>query len=292
MPITVTFFDPPGWVKGHIADDFQSHYTRVIKAEVSHPRCGPTRITNELYAQLGIRIGTPYVIGVSGVDIWYEEDITALATSITPEPASPDGLQWAVTIEYGPWPPREANPLNEDPVLQWDRVQFEEIVDVDVSGVAVQNSAGDAYDPPVTRDQSRPMLIVTRNEEWPFPEDLADEYRDSTNDAPFYSAPTGTVKCSTIKAERDWHQACGYFARARYEFHGDRNGWKRRVRDQGFREIVSGQRKQILIDNTPATDPVPLNGSGLKLAVGGTPVYREHIVYPSKDFTVFNFPGS
>lgn len=301
MPITVRFYDIPGRLSGSIGTDYQASYARKIKAEASSPHCGPVRILLELDDQLGIRIGVPYSVGtapdpeadppVAG-DEWYEEDTTAFVTSIDPAPSSDDGREWEIAVQYGPRQPREANPLDEPPEIQWDREKYEEIVDVDIDGDAVQNSAGDEYNPPVTRDQTRPLLVITRNEPWPFPEDLADEYRDTVNDASFYGAPAGRVKCNSIKATRDWHQACGYFARVVYEFAGDRNGFVRRIRDQGFREIVSGARKQIKVDGQLATDAVALDGSGGVLPPGGTPVYRQHAVYPAKDFSVFSFPGS
>jgi hypothetical protein len=52
-------------------------------------------------------------------------------------------------------------------------------------------------------------------------------------------------------------------------------------------------REQITLpDGSLATAQVPLDGEGAVLDPGGTPFYHDYLIYPEKDFGVFNFPAA
>jgi hypothetical protein len=123
---------------------------------------------------------------------------------------------------------------------------------------------------------------------------LADTYRDTVNLATFFGSPPGTVKCKSITAKRAWspNVAGGYYWVVTYLFEFNRDGWTSRPLDLGFRQLVSGTRRQIIIDGQPATSPVPLNGSGGVLAPGGTPVFLAFELYPAANYGVFRFTGA
>jgi hypothetical protein len=283
-----------------VGEDFQSTYTRVFLVDTGDVHVEGVAIK----AALGLAIGQGYSVGtaadpgadppVAG-DAWHKQDAGAVIKSVDGSCDSPDGRQWTITVQYGPWTskPREENPLDEPEEVEIGGEQRDRICDRDRTGAAVVNSAGDYFDPPVVRDESRPTLTIVRNEAYDSP-DLSAEYSDTINDANFFGADAGTVKCGTITRRRQWHQAVpgGFYWKTTYPFSLNRDGWRKSILDQGLRQVVSGARKQITVDGQLATSPVLLNGSGAILAVAGTPVYRGFDVYEAKDFGAFGFVGA
>lgn len=267
-------------------------YKRVFDVLTDDPRTGGFAVR----AALGIVIGDPYQLGVDGVDAWAEGDTGAFATSIRAAVSSDDGRTWRAEVDYGPYDPETTtSPLDEPEEVSWDGVTFEVPVDYDADGTAIVNSAGDPYDPPVIREDDRPVLTIVRNE-LEFDPDLSDLYRGSTNSATFFGRAAGTVKMLPIRAQRLWSANLqlnnGFYWRVTYTFHINKDGWKKKLLDQGYQEVVSGNRKKILVDGLPVSSPQLLNGSGAKLAVGGTPVYKEFTVHKPRDFSIFNFAGA
>ena len=63
--------------------------------------------------------------------------------------------------------------------------------------------------------------------------------------------------------------------------------WQAKILNQGYRQIVSGVRRNILIDGAPATAPVPLDSSGVALV---PPVDSSNIVVLAFDiYPAINF---
>jgi hypothetical protein len=293
MPPTITITEDFRGRNAGVSEDFQSTYTRVFKVDTDDCHVGPKAVK----AALTLAIGQPYRIGTSGTDAWFEEDLGAVLKSVDLTCDSPDGRQWTVTAQYGPWTtkPREESPLDEPEEVEIGGEQYERICDADVAGAAVTNSAGDYFDPPVTRDDSRPSLVIVRNEAYDAP-DLSADYSDTVNDATFFGQAAGNVKCGVITRRRQWHQAVpgGFYWKTTYPFSLNRDGWNKSILDQGLRRLegTPAQRKQIAVDGQLATSPVLLDGSGGVLAPGGTPVFRSYQVYPSRDFSAFGFAGA
>lgn len=267
---------------GAIDVELQGTYTRVFQVITDNPLDGPL----SAMSAIGIRRGDVYFNG-------QELDPNAFATDIRADPAgdADDARQWVVTVDYGPLPPRQDNPLDEPPEVEWGFAQFEEVCDQDVFGVAILNSAGDYFDPPVVRDDSRTVLTVTRNEA-DFSARLAADHRDRINAAPFFGQARHCVKCSSITGTRQFVAGLGFYWKVRYEFHFDDRTFHKTILNQGLREKVAVVRKQIMIDQElPASSPVLLDSTGRALPPGGTPVYRTFQVYREADFSIFNFPG-
>lgn len=217
-----------------------------------------------------------------------ESDSLAACLTLKADCVSDDGCEYEVEVEYGPRVPREENPLDQPLEESLEFAQFERIVDVDADGNPVLNTAGDPFDPPVTRDDSRPILKIVRNEATFRPVFILG-FRDCINESEFRGFPAGTVKCQPIPVRRAWHPIPGYYYIHAYEFHIDEDGWNKPVLSQGLRAIDgSGNRRQILIEGHPATSPVPLDENGAELAVGADPFYVTPKRYASKDFSVFN----
>jgi hypothetical protein len=290
---TVTFStDLPG--RSHSLNaTWERRYSRRFRASIASsdsPLTGPIAIRTAL-ATAGYTIGTSYVSG-SISDAWYEVDAGAYLTNIEVDEEGgddADGRTWICSLEYGPWTPRQQNPLDEPIEFSQEFDNFEIPVDEDTAGNAVVNSAWDRFDPPVTRDDSRPVLTFTRNEPWEPDWALFREYKDSVNDATWFGFPAKAVKFNAPRVLRKWDQYLadtfpttgGYYAQVTYRFAVNGDTWVKRVLNQGFRYKSGSDRKVALVDGLPAQSPVLLNSSG---AITTTPHWLTFDVYEAKDF--------
>lgn len=173
---------------------------------------------------------------------------------------------WLVTAQY------EAleDPLSVRRTLQYDYQPYEKIFEKDVENKAVLNSAKDPFDPPPLIDDSRPVLVITRNE-GTYDEAIVRAYKDRINVATFRGNPPRTVKCNAIKGREIWSPRVPYndgiYYEVTYEFAIRPEGWDMRLLDCGYRAIDPATDKKTLIsidDGTTVTVPVPLDGMGQK----------------------------
>lgn len=269
-------------------------YTRTFLVHTDGQATGPMAVTSAL----GIAYGTTY-------SYYAESDPAAVVTNISAQPDSPDGLGWRVVVEYGPWP--ETGPLAENPLLQPAEVslsgrELEVPVERDRLGNLIKNSAGDPFNPTISKDDSRQILSITRNEAAPpmgFP-------RNSVNSVSVTipgvgTFPPRTLKSMTPQATLQWHQNVPGFAywkvtyqfevndRAVYQSDGETLigvGWDAAVLDAGFRRLEPGDpstRRVIEVDGEPAQDPVPLDGSGQPLDPDADPHWLAFRVYQEVD---------
>jgi hypothetical protein len=161
------------------------------------------------------------------------------------------------------------------------------VVEEDKDGKAVVNSANDYFDPPITKDQSRPVLTLTRNEQT-FNPDLAAQFKDHTNSGGFFGWDVGQVKCSNIVPNEEYHPEIGVYYSVSYEFQFEPKGWKRKVLDQGLRKLTSGKQDNILIKGLPVQSPALLDGHGQPNDPAADPVFLEFTVYDEVDFGSLN----
>lgn len=197
-----------------------------------------------------------------------------------------DGCGWFITADYGPFDPtnQPENPLDEPPEVDGEGAQFEEIADQDRDGNPIVNSAGDPFDPPLTKDDSRPVVRVVRNEPT-FSLALAYQYRDKVNGQAWLGAEPRTVKAAPVKFRRLFHPTCGFYFQVAYEFAFNPKGWTRRPLDAGLRQKVDGAFEPIKDKGEPVSAPVPLDGAGQALAADAEPQYLEFEVYEEIDFS-------
>jgi hypothetical protein len=267
--------------RGTQGADWKRTYTRVWQVITDSFNDGPRTVREALSVGLGMPYATPN-----------ESDNGAFVQSLSAECVSDDGLQWEVTVEYGPYQPldRPQNPLDEQPTIAFSWAQFERPCDFDVGGLAILNSAGDSYDPPVMVDDPRPILQLVRNEA-SFDPALVHQYRNKVNSTSFFGADPGTVKVANITGHRVKHPDLGYYWEVSYEF-ANNDTWHVFVLEQGMRQLVPGtSTKKTILDTagTKVTSPWPLAANGTALPVGSTPIFREWIVYGEVDFSVFGF---
>lgn len=217
--------------------------------------------------------------------------------------SSDDGSElktWIVTCEFKTLSRDDqkklVTPLNRPYEISYGYEHFSEVVEKDINGGAILNTAGEYFDPPIERDASRPVLTITRNES-SFPVSLAFAYADAINSDWFQGASPGTVKVFNIGGQRvieEFNDSEIMFWKMTYEFHYNPNGWKKKILSQGRSQIVDGDLTPITYPSTSnqVTDPVCLDFDGAAIDPASLPdaaVFVEFDVYNSLPFAAFNF---
>jgi len=224
-------------------------------------------------------------VGISINDIYN----TCYLTKIDCDQAqAEDGYLFVVTASYGPY--EAASPLEEPTSYDWKFSPRTVVLEKDVDGNPVLNSAGLPFEDPFEVDRSRAVLTVTRNE-LAFDHVLANAYYNSINATPFYGAPVGCVKLANISSQRtvDPSVIQGFYWTTTYEFEFNIEGFDTLILDKGLHKLVDGKLQNILIQGVPVTEPQLLDGEGGVLSVGGVPVFKTFKGYPRLPFTIFDF---
>jgi hypothetical protein len=237
-----------------------------------------------------VAIGVPYSIPGT----YFEFDPGSYCTSIEGR-QSDDGCKWLVTVNYEPFDPSiyPQNPLMHPIDVNWSFDQYTKIVDEDINGNAVVNTAGDYFDPPVEVDDSRPLLTLVRNEQY-YNSQIAGQMKDSINTDAFLSVfPPFTVKCMNIQAQRLYDPYIHWYYKITYEFCINLDLWKREILNQGMRQLsVDGKSNEHIIQKGgPITSPVPLLLNGRAAQPTDDPVFLQFHVLKENAFSVFNFPN-
>jgi hypothetical protein len=289
----------PDQREGAVDGQVKRTYRRRFWVDTDDAHYGTKAVIDHVIGTYDVPIFRRYQVGVQGTDAWYEADPGAGVQAIhalNDGGGSDDPCRWTVDVEYGPQDPRlEENPLDTPPIVEYDFAQFEAIADRDINGVAITNSTGDDFDPPVTKDDSRPVLKVQVNLKH-FDDNWADTYRDSVNEFPWLGRAERTVKVAAIRAVSDFHPSVPgdhIYYKAYLEFHVNPDTWDKAILDQGlYYRDASDVYKPILVDGLPATAPQLLDGDGAPLAFGDDAVYMVYEVYKKYDFAqVFGFGG-
>jgi hypothetical protein len=288
-----------GTRSGSINRLWQRHYVRTFVVETYGPEVGPLQVRSAIDPVTGGHvpyIGQFYHNGLAVGDPNYEYDAGSFIDTIE---ASCDqdgsGLQWTVTLNYAPY---DMNTFGNDPSLWPIKVSFggertEKVVYFDKDGNPVRNSAGDPFDPPITIDDSRSTMTVTRNElVAAFDLTLAETFRDTINKAAWNGFDVHTVKLGIITTSEPQYDSNAqiYYYTVTYPFMIDRKGWRKVILDSGCNEIdaTTGKTKAIMNQGQQVSDPVPLDGSGHRLAVGAAPVSLTLDCYDESDFDLLN----
>lgn len=177
---------------------------------------------------------------------------------------------WKIELQYGPWNPLEhpvdGNPLNLPTRFRMDFTTAEVAAFEDVDGNPIVNSAGDPYDPPLTREVTRATLTAMRNET-PASVDLATlaALSNTLNADVWNGFPPKTVRLAPIKLpEIAFSQVNNsFYFPMEYVFDINFDTWVKQVLNAGFRQLdADGNLVPILINGQPATVPVPLDEEG------------------------------
>ena len=277
-------------------------YSRRLKVFTSSKTVGPAQVVGSI----PVRIGSTYQWPLAGAAT--ENDTGSFCQSIRADLDSEDGLQWLVTIDYGPFHvPHQLgvadvsqgiiNPLDRAPEVYWSKAKYKRTKPQDESDPPLPfvNTIGDPLlDPPDT-EETRPVLKFVRNEST-YNDAYASQFKDCVNSSDFLGYPPNTVKCSDISGERIFDADWGYFARVTYEFEirddDDGNGYTKLILNAGYRQKVSGSGLPInVVDGSgnTVTDAVPLQENGA-YSPTADPYFLEFTEFPQIDFSDLNIP--
>lgn len=205
-----------------------------------------------------------------------------------------DLTDWLVTASYA----GVDDPLAEPAEVSVVKVPYQKSLTEDVIGRPVNNSAGDPFEAGILVDRTRFKLVITRNvltyNAWDW-----EPYQDSVNQFTVVmpkmppGVPAGCGKLTT-EAERVrrsgnadfyWKLKAEIDVNTRKLPSGAYEGWKVRLRDCGYRELIAGNPRPIIFKGgtTPST-PVPLDGLGTRLDPGHDPVTLPFDGYEKKDW--------
>ena len=171
--------------------------------------------------------------------------------------------------------------VNPDPLLRpaditWGFNTYTKVVDIDTSGDPVTNSAGDLFDPPPEDEIYRLKVSISQNEA-SFNPATAWQLIDTTNNAPITIAGAPVVANQALLqhmgATAQYENGVSY-AKVNYEIELSPD-FTLYLLDIGFYEIATANTKTKNKDDAmrEVTEPFLLNGSGVKLATGGTPQF-------------------
>lgn len=280
--------------------DASRAYTRVFLVETDDPQDGPVLVYS--------------AGGLPDLGDGHPEDANAKVTSLRAD-QSEDPKFWDVTVEYstettdesGSQSTTQEDPLDRDSVIEWSFAQFQTIAEETINGDPIVNTAGDPFDPPLTKDDSRPVLTITRNEGG-FDAARAIAFMDAVNEDAFFGAEPGQAKVANISARQQFQNGLTFY-QVRYEFHFRREGWFPRVLNRGFRQLLPSFTEPVAItnvvvsteDNTfkvseaQVSAPVPLAEDGSRLPPGGVPVFVPLVgpgweIYRVRNFADLNLP--
>lgn len=222
-----------------------------------------------------------YVVGTIGVDIGSAHPDEALLTCVditySQWPGTND--QWKVGCKYST---NQADPdqANSDPTTNgvkkdWATVKFEEVMETDVNGDAVVNTANEPFsDPPVTRTRSIIKWTYVRNETLTDAavDNVIETYVNKINSAVFNGKAADLVYCEDITARREWKNGSSYVVMT-YTFLYDTNGFYAEPLNAGLRELnAAGDLVRIVDDNNePVTTMYPLDAAGKAIPKANLP---------------------
>jgi hypothetical protein len=193
------------------------------------------------------------------------------------------------------------NPLEQPPEVEWDFDESIEPISEDIYGNPINNSAGEGFDPPITREFSDLVLRIRKNQA-DFNYLMAADYKNKVNSDWFFGFAPTYAKCRVIKAVRRrfgnmFYFECIYeFAFRTAKYGGIQPGWIKRILDAGFRELIwddtnkKYKLQNITLDGEQPAKAVKLNGVGLQLPINPSEFYVEECVFlPYEIYEYRNF---
>lgn len=281
-------------------------YTAEVQVETDSPAIGGRAVVDALALFAGMGYRWPLTSTAT------ESDSRCLLQSVKASPSSNDRKQWRVTLEFSPrsWEGQDKGPVDEEgnrdpfqarPTLRARAEEEEVAVTHDRHGDAILNSAGDPFDPPLSIAAPTLVFEISRLERT-FNPALITSLQGRVNDSEWMGFPAESILCRSIAANCGWNDDVGGYAwQVDYEFayrepveSGGEDvlpGWSVRVLDAGLRQLASGDRKAIMVDNAPVSSPVPLKSDGTAAGPSDDPHYMAWDIYPEGDFSGLDFPA-
>ncbi len=237
----------------------------------------------------------------------HPDDELAFCRNQSPTPGgNKSPFVWNVRVLYSTAFAMQNNPTDDAPRISWSTQQFQTPFIVDIDGVGVVNSAGDPFDPPVQKDDSRWSATTSVNLAV-VPSNIL-LFRLAINSSTFtidgipVAAQHGFMYSISI-GEQQSRNGFGYRVLS-YTIQlkdADEDAWIISIPDMGFnektgvgdetKEIVQGGGDDNPNDGEPWSSPRQLNGSGVAVAqpTPATMVFIDFDAYPLLDFN--SIPG-
>lgn len=176
---------------------------------------------------------------------------------------------WKVTLTYSTERELSEEPTQDPALTEWDGELYQRPLVIDKDGDAVCNSAGDPFDPPVMRDDSRLVSTTVKNmtavPTWIM------SYADAVNSDAFtldgFPVGVGQAKMQRPRVSKPMIRNNIQYREVTFVIQYREGGWLSEPLDIGFRKLDGSNRVNITDSNGDfVTAPVPLDGSGDVLA--------------------------
>ena len=268
----------------------QKQYARVFEVRTDDAQDGP-----DVAGEAGS--------GIPDIGDAHPQETAAYCIRVYPSNHPDDPTLWKITAEYDTTLPRSQaaesqgfdsdgesvptpNPAQrpQDPVLRpavyrAGRETAQEVIDFDFAGEFILNSAGDPFDPPITREVTYPVITITKCVASVSFSQL-EQYQDSLNSDTWCGFAPHVCKLN-IEWESAYENGSSFF-RVTYTIKIRWKTWDEELIDRGYRELIPGSPgagtparwERIKDDGTGAypSEPTLLDGFGRKLAAGEEPV--------------------
>lgn len=234
----------------------------------------------------------------------YPGDVRALCKRRRPILRSQEQSRkiWDTTIEYSTKEEEEdeedkQSPLNRPAKWSGSFQQFQAIADKDRDGKAILNTAGDAFDPPLTKDESRPVMTCVKNFAF-LNLSFWGEIADSINKNAWGVFGPKQLKVMNVTWDYAFDGPTLYFPTT-FSFQINKDGWDEDVLNRGYRQIEAAgeEPKQITVDadigKVAISEPALLDAAGKVIPKAQLPQAAHYVSakkYKLKDFSTFNIP--
>lgn len=221
----------------------------------------------------------------------HDEDAAAYCQELTITQTN-GYVGWEATATWSTEYVLATDPTNDDAIIEWQTEQFQRPCVFDRDGDAVVNSAGDPFDPPVMMDDSRRVIVITKNLSV-VPSYIL-TYQDAVNISSFsvdgITVGAGLAKVQQVNVGGRQNRNGTDFRTVTIIIHVEKGGWDLSPLDAGFRVLGPSNTRQNILndgDNERPTAPVPLDGAGGLLFNPGPTngVYIPVFPYELKDFS-------
>jgi hypothetical protein len=260
-------------------------FTRAFQVITDDPQDGPLIVMSSI----GVSPMDPYAAG-------NEADPGCFAKRFTPNCDDKARTVWTVTVDYdsqfdkGAYDKQQyPNPLDRPPEVQWTTTYYTMALEKDKDGVAVKNSAGDVFDPPLPQEISRPTVTISRNFA-DFDPQIKYDYENAISTDEFLGGEAKTWLCRRIDATLQYELVPDVglisFWAVTFVAEHNRDKWNPvKVLDLGFNYLDSGDLVKAKDESgQPVSNPVRLNGSGALLGPADADVFRSINAYREISF--------
>jgi hypothetical protein len=266
-------------------EDQGSRYQRVFLARTDNPWDGARTVLNHPL------IPRRYSYYSSGSEL----DLAAICKRVRAIPYDSARTFWKVIAEYDTHldpAQQEPNPLNRPPEIKYFTIQYTIPAIEDKDGNPIQNSAHERFDPPAERQVSHLAFTAARAVLDP---GSRLEVVDTVNSTPWWGAAARRWRCNHVEAELQYERIDDDTTIAYWwtvlTFERHRKNWDLSILDQGFSEVVQGERIKIRDDHDdPVSEAVNLDGAGRVLPADAPAVFLSFRVYDELDFNALGLP--